>query len=97
MLLNGAMRNHRFCCRNSCRSKDATETGLNVDLKNITLNWLKVRGKQRLATSDPQRPARCSTNVSSAALILRVCLAFGGTVNGRQQNLPSLNGVCICG
>jgi len=35
--------------------------------------------------------------VSSAALILRVCLAFGGTVNGRQQNLPSLNGVCICG
>jgi len=33
--------------------------------------------------------------VSSAALILRVCLAFGGTVNGRQQNLPSLNGVCV--
>jgi len=32
--------------------------------------------------------------VSSAALILRVCLAFGGTVNGRQQNCPALM-VCV--
>ena len=33
--LNGAMRNHRFHCWNSCKSKDSidTETGLNVDLK----------------------------------------------------------------
>ena len=32
--------------------------------------------------------------VTSAAHVLRACLAFGGTLNGRQQNLPSLNG-CV--
>ena len=61
--LNGAMRNHRFHCWNSCKSKDSidTETGLNVDLKN-NFELAQVRGEQRLATSNPQRPARCSTN-----------------------------------
>ena len=54
-----------------------------------------MRGAQRLATSNPQRHARCSTEiVTSAAHVLRACLAFGGTLNGRQQNLPSLNG-CV--